>query len=78
MSLYLTISVVLFVCLIIIIKKRNNFKHINEFIGDDSPPIFIFCMVMLISLFWIFIIPALFFVGILYIAYMVFRKLTGL
>ena len=76
MSLYLTISILLFLCLIIIIKNRNKFKHINDIIGDN--PIFSFCMVMIISLFWIFILPALFIAGILYIAYLLFRKLTGL
>lgn len=78
MSLYLTISILLFVGLIIIIKNRKKFKYINEYIGDDPVPIFIFCMTMLISLFWIFILPSLFIVGILYIAYLLFRKLTGL
>jgi hypothetical protein len=78
MSLYLTISILLFVCLIIIIKNRKKFKHINEYIGDEPVPIFIFCMVMLISLFWIFILPSLFIAGILYTAYLLFKKLTGL
>jgi hypothetical protein len=78
MSLYLTISILLFVCLIIIIKNRKKFKHINEYIGDEPAPIFIFGMVMLISLFWIFILPSLFIAGILYIAYLLFKKLTGL
>lgn len=76
MSLYLTISILLFLCLIIIIKNRKKFKHINDIIGDN--PIFSFCMVMIISLFWIFILPALFIAGILYMAYLLFRKLTGL
>lgn len=76
MSLYLTISILLFLCLIIIIKNRKKFKHINDIIGDE--PIFSFCMVMIISLFWIFILPALFIAGILYMAYLLFRKLTGL
>lgn len=76
MSLYLTISILLFLCLIIIIKNRKKFKHINDIIGDD--PIFSFCIVMIISLFWIFILPALFIAGILYMAYLLFRKLTGL
>lgn len=75
---YLTISILLFVCLIIIIKNRKKFKHINDIIGDDPVPIFIFCMVMLISLFWLFILPALFIAGILYMAYLLFKKLTGL
>lgn len=78
MYLYLTISILLFVCLIIIIKNRKKFKHINEYIGDDPVPIFLFCMTMLISLFWIFILPALFIAGIFYIAYLLFKKLTGL
>ena len=76
MSLYLTISILLFLCLIIIIKNRKKFKHINDIIDDN--PIFSFSIVIIISLFWIFILPALFIACILYIAYLLFRKLTGL
>jgi O-antigen/teichoic acid export membrane protein len=75
---YLTISILIFICLIIIIKKRKKFKYINKFIGDEPEPIFIYCIVMAISFFWVFILPAIFIVGILYTVYLLFRKLTGL
>lgn len=74
--MYLIISIIVFVCLIIIIKNRKKFKHINDIIGDD--PIFSFGISILISLFWVFVLPALFIACILYIAYLLFRKLTGL